>query len=408
MLDPEIRHFPNHLKLQPLAEFKPEDYQLLLDAAKFRRLQPRTLLGREADSLVYLLEGEVAIISNKTIQEQFDHLQQRALQPLFNDALDEDGAILMSHGAVLEFDRELFDGLYAQQQFDAYEQSEVTLEGDENSVFQHLLLAFNENRMELPALPEVAFKIRDAIRDPKVGTEEITLMVQSDPVLTARLIRVANSPLYGTWREIKSVRDAVRRLGLEATRNLSLSLSVKQLFSARTALIKQAIKQVYEDSLGVASYAYVIARHCSDIDPERAVLTALLQQIGSIPILKYLDEHPGVLQSPQQLQKSLEHLLVPCSVMLFNSWDFDTEFSEFVEQAEAWEHQPGTPPTLLDILIAARALYLWQHKRWQQSQSVESLEVLDGLGFFNEFSTIEAFAQQAQHEMSSMRLWFDP
>lgn len=407
-MNPEIRHFPTIDKLQPLAEFKAEDFQLLLDRARFRRLEPRTLLGRETQLLVYLLEGEVALLSQKTIREQFTHLQQRALQPLFNETLEEDSAILMSHGAILEIDRDLYEGLYSQQQFDSYEQSEVMLEGDENSVFQHLLKAFNDKSMELPALPEVAFKIRDAIRDPKVGTNEITQMVQSDPVLTARLIRVANSPLYGTWREIKTVRDAVRRLGLEATRNLALSLSVKQLFSARTALVKQAIKEVYENSVGVASLAYVIARHCAEVDPERAVLTALLQQIGVIPILKYLDDHPGVMQSAEQLQKSVENLLVPCSVMLFNSWEFDPEFILFVEKASDWDHHSDTPTDLLDVLIAARALYLWQHDQWPARRSLNALPVLEKLGFFNEFTDADTFLAQAERELSSIKLWFEP
>jgi HD-like signal output (HDOD) protein len=57
-------------------------------------------------------------------------------------------------------------------------------------------------------------------------------MVQAAPDPSVGLIKAPNSSLYGTWWETKAVADAVWRLDLEYTQNMSFSLSVRQLLNA--------------------------------------------------------------------------------------------------------------------------------------------------------------------------------
>ena len=351
--------FPQWNRLIPLNELDRNDLKLLYSQSQINQLEPRTLITSEPQQLVYLLEGEVSLLSGGFVSEQFTHLEQRALSPLFNESLEEDSAVLTSHGSILQVDRNLFEGLYNQARAAKIEASEIDLNKSEHDLLQNLLRAFANKKLDLPALPEAALKIRQAINNPDVGSNEIIQIVQSDPVLSARLVKVANSPLYGTWREIKTVRDAVRRLGLDTTKNLSFSLSVKQLFSARTSMVKDYIHRIYTDSISIAAIAYVITQNQAlHLDPEQALLGGLIQNLGLIPILKYVDEHPKVMQSVESLGASIKHLQLTISTLLFNEWNFDPVFIEIVEQAENWQRDTGEVADYCDVVITARLLYL--------------------------------------------------
>lgn len=355
----QLKHFAQWKKLIPLNELDENDLHYLYMESEQKSLDPRTLITAEDDFIIYLLEGEVSLLSGGFVTETFTHLDQRALMPLFNESLDEDSAVLTSHGVILQVNRELFNGLYSQAQAASVQTSEIDLTQAENELFQSLLQAFMHKKLDLPALPEAALKIRQAINTPGVGSSEIIQIVQTDPVLSARLVKVANSPLYGTWREIKTVRDAVRRLGLETTKHLSFSLSVKKLFSAKTSIIKDYIHNIYLESTAIASIAFVITQQqAPHLDPEQALLSGLIQNLGLIPILKYIDGHPSMMQTTEQLGKSIESLYVPVSTLILNEWNFDPEFLQVVEQARNWTRDTGEKADYCDVVIAARLIYL--------------------------------------------------
>src|SRR5210317_328723 len=94
-------NFRQRNKLTPLNELDKNNLDLLYQQAEIKQLQPRTLITVEPKQLVYLLEGEVSILSGGFVVEKFSHLEQRALSPLFNETLDEDSSILTSHGTIL-------------------------------------------------------------------------------------------------------------------------------------------------------------------------------------------------------------------------------------------------------------------------------------------------------------------
>ncbi len=371
--------YPKIARFDLLNELHPDDLNYLLTESQLHHLAPRTLITREEDSLAYLLEGEVSLLSGGFVTETFTHLDARALTPLFNDSLDEDSAVLTSHGSLLLVEKNLFEGLYSQAQAALMESTELDLNESESNLFNSLLKAFMHKKLALPALPEAALKIRQAIHNSQVGTQEIIQIVQTDPVLSARLVRVANSPLYGTWREIKTVRDAVRRLGLETTKNLSFSLSVKQLFSARTSLVRKMVQNIYNESTSIAAIAYAITQsQASELDPEQALLSGLIQNLGLIPILKYIDEHPSMMQTEKMLGSTIENLQLPVTTLIFNEWNFDPEFIQIVENAENWERDSGDQVDYCDIIIAARLLFL-QERDALPVERLSSLPVIQKL-----------------------------
>jgi HD-like signal output (HDOD) protein len=91
-------------------------------------------------------------------------------------------------------------------------------------VQQELLQAIDNDDLVLPTLPEVALRVREAAEDPDIGIPQLSKVIGNDAALTARIIKVVNSPLLRTNREITDLQMAVGRLGINYTCNLATGL----------------------------------------------------------------------------------------------------------------------------------------------------------------------------------------
>ena len=79
----------------------------------------------------------------------------------------------------------------------------------------------------LPPLPESVVKIQEICNNPKSGIQDLIAVVEKDPMLTANLLKAANSPLYGFSREIKSVAQAVSLFGMATVKGFALASAVR-------------------------------------------------------------------------------------------------------------------------------------------------------------------------------------
>ncbi|MES9896337.1 MAG: HDOD domain-containing protein, partial [Candidatus Thiodiazotropha endolucinida] len=108
---------------------------------------------------------------------------------------------------------------------------------DENQFLQKLSDAIDHNRITLPTLPEVALKVRDAVEREQSSANQIADIIASDAALSARLLQVANSPLYRGRVTIDNLQMAVARLGVRLVRSLVISLIMQQIFQATSDLL---------------------------------------------------------------------------------------------------------------------------------------------------------------------------
>ena len=399
----DAKAYLNSVRLKPLRDLCRDDLGLVLDRARVTELKPRSLIEPEDDMLTYLLEGKVTLLQDGVVVEEFNHMEQRALAPMFAEGSENVSALLLSHGTIVEVGRKLLYALLAQNEQGDSTASEIILEQAESELFESLMRAYDENRLQLPALPEAALRIREAVNTPGIKADEIVQIVQTDPVLSARLVKVANSALYGTWREIKTIRDAVRRLGLETTRNLSFSLSVKQLFHARTSLIKKKVQQAYDESVNVGTLAFVIARHrAPHLDPEQALLGGLIEGLGTIPILQFVDQHPDVLQTPAALESGLKKLSVPITTRLLSQWNFDADFIDIIEHCNDFFRDTGERADYADMIVGARVIYLEQRNLLDPDINVRALPIVSKLRLFEMDEEGNYLVDIAKRELDTM------
>ena len=190
------------------------------------------------------------------------------------------------------------------------------------------------NRLKLPILPEIAFKVRAAVSDTNAAAAAIAKAVSSDASIAARLLQVVNSPLYRGANAINNLQSAIARLGPPLVRNLVTSLILKQLFQTKSSLLHQRMQVLWEHSTQVAAISHILARKFTRLQPDEAMLAGLLHDIGVLPILLKAENHPELLANEAQLDDIIDKLHASIGRMILETWKFPPELV-----AAAAEHE---------------------------------------------------------------------
>ncbi len=205
----------------------------------------------------------------------------------------------------------------------------------------------------LPSLPDVALRIRAAMREPNYTAGAVARVVQTDVGTSAYLIRMANSALYRGRVPITDLDNAVARLGMETTRNVVTAYALKSMFYTRSRVLSQLMQDAWRNSARLAALAAVIAGRCPGFDPDRAMLGGLLQDIGILPLLAALEGRQP-LPEPQRIRDTLDLFAGKVGVLLLTHWEFDDDMIEVARSRMDWWRNTRPEPDLADVVLAAR------------------------------------------------------
>jgi HD-like signal output (HDOD) protein len=195
-----------------------------------------------------------------------------------------------------------------------------------------------------------AHRILAALCDPALGAEQIAELVQREPGLAARVLKVANSAYYGRSREVSSVVQALLVLGLDAVRGIAAAACLDRSIvrtEPRAAIDPQALVS-HSVASGFAAESLAKLRHTS-IAAE-AFMGALLHDFG-VPVQERVDT-PGVIALLEALENTpdanvseLEKSLVKigheqCAEIVFDAW----QLPRSMVIAAKYHHDPMAAP----------------------------------------------------------------
>lgn len=223
-----------------------------------------------------------------------------------------------------------------------------------NNLYLACYKFLQSDELVLPTIPDVSVKIRRAINEPNTNSNKIARVVQVDPSITARLIKISNSPMYRGRRKIESCPEALTRLGLKAAQDIITAFALKAVFNAKTPMIRKRMQELWSHSAHVAAISAVLAHKTPGFDPDRAMLAGLIHDIGVVPILAYADRQPEILANPGDLADTVRELRAMIGVQIIRKWDFPTDFEEVIAHAEDWYHDSGAQPTYADIVMVSQ------------------------------------------------------
>lgn len=192
-------------------------------------------------------------------------------------------------------------------------------------VAQEIIQLIDDDKLVLPTMPEMALKVREASEDPDAGIMDLAKVISNDAALTARIIKVANSPLFRAPREIEDLNMALSRLGMESTANLATGLAMEQMFQATSDNIDKRMREVWSSSSEIAGICHVLCKHYTKLRPDQAALAGLVFQIGILPILSYAEEHPSLLRDSISLDMVIEAAHPLIGIKILTAWEFPQE-----------------------------------------------------------------------------------
>jgi HD-like signal output (HDOD) protein len=191
----------------------------------------------------------------------------------------------------------------------------------------------------LPPLPKSILEVQRITNDPNSSIADLVKVIKEDPMLTANLLKVANSPLYGFTRQIKTVDQAVSLFGMSTVKGFAISFAIRN--SLKFDLEAYGISEekfhdvsVYRNSVAIQWYK----RERSRLDI--LATNSFLIDIGAVVIALVLKEEGLASQFRERLQSedryNLEKEFVGSTTTevtaeIFKHWNFSDDLIESIE-----------------------------------------------------------------------------
>lgn len=225
---------------------------------------------------------------------------------------------------------------------------------DTSAIRNQILNEVHSGKLALPGLSDIALRVRQIISSEDADVARVAKVIQSDIPLTARLIQVANSPLYRGVVKVDTCHNAIARLGLDVTRDLVTSFELRRVFSAKSSRTRKRVENLWKHSVKVAAISFVLARVTPDLLPDRALLCGLIHDIGLLPLMNFLESNPEYDESEEAYMLLAQSLRAELGAEIINTWRFDDFLRDVVVHAEDWDRNVEGGPDYADVVIVAQ------------------------------------------------------
>ncbi|MBY0589258.1 HDOD domain-containing protein [bacterium] len=263
--------------------------------------------------------------------------------------------------------------------------------------------------LKLPTLPVAAMKVLELVQDPDVDVQSLGKVIEYDPAMAARLVRLANSSLFGLTREISSVRQALVILGLRTVKLAALSFTLLETLVDKSG--KNSLAHCWRSIITNAMASRLLAP-LFKIDPEEAFLAGLMQDIGGLICAqsfgpKYLEfvekakeECNPDISIYEQKEYGFTHTDV--SVQLLEHWRLPSRIIEAVREHEQVDLKVALEEKRQElslVLATSDAITSFLLK-----PSTEHLDrfVIVADGFGDSASEIDKFVQKLEMQVDEM------
>ncbi len=216
----------------------------------------------------------------------------------------------------------------------------------------------------VPSLPGSATQAIQLLQDPDVDMEELARVIEYDPGLTANLLRLVNSPYFGTPRSASSVKEALVRLGTNDFFQLVVASAVAPMLRLAVKGYELPPDDLWEHSVAVAIGSGELAAVLGLTPPDHTFTAGLLHDIGKIllgtfvevdalPIMEIALEGGVPFEVAEQQVLGIDHAEV--GAFLLESWNLPPCIVEAVQWHHMPECFPGDSP-VVDLIHIADAL----------------------------------------------------
>lgn len=175
---------------------------------------------------------------------------------------------------------------------------------DKREALQTIAAEAAQGKLTFPSHVKVTLRVLRLLDDPDCHIDAIVRLVKAEPLLSARVVAVANSPVLNTsGKTITDARTAMARMGLNTVRTLAVAEVARQLANMPPRPEDRVLStRLWTHTVHVAALAHVIAKRVTKQDPETALFAGIVHELGGLYLLFRAKDFPCLLETHALVQ----------------------------------------------------------------------------------------------------------
>ena len=223
--------------------------------------------------------------------------------------------------------------------------------------FRRAISAATVGELSFPTSLDASRRVLVAVENPDIGLSALAKIVVAEPLLSAKVIRLANSvALNPSNMVVRDVRQAVVRVGMDPIKALAMVLIMDQLrHSQRHSACRELSNRLWERSVHVAALSYVLAKKLTRLNADEVMFAGIVHDLGRFYLLSRAVEFPTLLENPAVLAETINDLAERTTTRVLNELNLPAPVVEAVVASR--EFSGNMPPTTMgDVLFIAGAV----------------------------------------------------
>jgi HD-like signal output (HDOD) protein len=214
-----------------------------------------------------------------------------------------------------------------------------------------LATELSTGKLDLPAIPDVALRVRKALEDDRVTADRLERIVSSEPVLASRLVQLANSAaLNFSGKRVSELRTAIARIGFAMVRTTSMAYALAQLRKAeKLKSLAVPLNALWSRSTLVAAACRVVAVRLSRVNPDTAMFAGLLHGIGELYILTRIADYPSLIDGDGG-HAIIRDWQPAVAKAILENWEIDADIAAAVADFGNHDREHEGPVDLTDVV----------------------------------------------------------
>ena len=219
-------------------------------------------------------------------------------------------------------------------------------------LLQQVSRELDADTLVLPGLPEIALQVQRAVADPLMTLPKLARIINKDPALSGRIIRIANSAWLGRPVKAENLPQAVMRLGFWQIQHVALGMALEGLYASQDELVQAELRKNWQKTIQLTAAAITLLNHYPgevDLHGHTLALACSSSRVGILPLLTAIERDQ--LSDIEEYRAAAEVLAVPLGVKILKHWNFS---DRLVKLHAEWREGVGSlKPSYLSFMQMA-------------------------------------------------------
>lgn len=209
-----------------------------------------------------------------------------------------------------------------------------------------------------PTSFDTILRLRKELQNPSLSLTRVAQVVQLEPLVATRLMRLANSATYAALGDpVRELPSAINRLGLNMVRSTAMAVAVGAILHAKELVgFSKLAHGLWEHSIRSAAAARVLAKKFTRINADEALLAGLVHDLGAFYMLYRAVQYQELRERPDSLIHIIKDWHEGIGVTLLETLGLPPEIVEAAIDHDQPRPIPATLKSLVDIVYVANLL----------------------------------------------------